>query len=178
LITSNVGSSPISNVALSGWAKAFGKVIRIGESHGSGALAAFEGICDAQLPLIYGVMEARGIFKCLEDIKSTHSPPLLLLKTLTNLEMSQPTLLNLRYSKHRPPPTLVKASQAYIALSVQLRLELPPYLSLLEHGIWKCLLEWSVEYKVTIGEMWDDFGVIYGLRWVWKVGVVMGLGSV
>jgi len=36
----------------------------------------------------------------------------------------------------------------------------------------------GVEYKVTIGEMWGDFGAIYGLRWGWKVGVVMELGSV
>ena len=75
-------------------------------------------------------------------------------------------LLHLDVSKIRPSPSLLEASQSYVALRGQLFTELPQYLRLLHKGITATVVQlsaWQTTfYKGTHahwGELWDALRV-------------------
>src|SRR6185437_17076887 len=66
-------------------------------------------------------------------------------------------LLNIPYSKSRPPPSLVNASQAYLALASAVREEVPVFLVLLEKGVGRVIVAWAKaqeEYWRNVRDVW------------------------
>ncbi len=74
-----------------------------------------------------------------------------------SLEAPHFSLLNLHYSKSRPPPALIEASQNYLALRSQLNSELPAYLKLFDAGVVRCIRLFArrqTEFWVTVRDQW------------------------
>ena len=92
--------------------------------------------------------------------------PLKLLEAMHTLEPLHYGLLNLDVSKARPPPSLLEASQAYVALRGQLFAEFPQYLGLLHKGIAASIVQlntWQTTFykdaHIHWGELWDALRV-------------------
>ncbi|KAG1727681.1 uncharacterized protein EDB91DRAFT_1061026 [Suillus paluster] len=107
------------------------------------------------------------ILPSLQSLKNTSVAPLKLLSALHALQPLHLHLLHLPITrKHRPPETLLQASQSYVALRGQLALELPVYVRLLERGIDGVVLDlargmeafWGVVGE-RWGELWDALRV-------------------
>jgi len=151
------------------WTDAFGRVIGISSDSVSEAFDAFRMVLRAQIIPVCEDLETVVLERLLPQLSllvDSMSDPLRLLEAMHTLEPLHYGLLNLDVSKSRPPPSLLEASQSYIALRGQLFTELPQYLALLHKGITASIVQissWQTAfYKDTHdhwGELWDALRV-------------------
>ncbi|KAF8515335.1 hypothetical protein BU17DRAFT_51746 [Hysterangium stoloniferum] len=151
------------------WSITFGRVIGLGQSHGSEALDLFTEIVASQITPTWVSLDLAiqgTLMPQLTRLHSTTRKPLLLLDHMHALRLQHLQLLDMPISKGRPPNSLVEASQAYLALDVQLRAELPRYIEILEMGFTVCLkqfADWQArfwrEVRAHWVELWDALGV-------------------
>jgi hypothetical protein len=156
-------------VSLYGWADAFGQVIGISSDSVSEAFDAFKMVLRAQIIPVCQDLETvvqERLLPPLSLLVDSMNDPLRLLEAMHTLEPLHYGLLNLDVSKARPPPSLLEASQSYVALRGQLFVELPQYLELLHKGITASIIQlsaWQTTfYKDTQahwGKLWDALRV-------------------
>ena len=155
--------------SLYAWTDAFGRVIGISPDSVSEAFDAFKMVLRAQIiPVcedLQVVVQDRLLPQLSLLVDSMHDP-LRLLEAMHTLEPLHYGLLNLDVSKSRPPPSLLEASQSYIALRGQLFTELPQYLALLHKGITATIIQlsaWQTAFYKDAhthwGELWDALRV-------------------
>jgi len=155
--------------SLYAWTDAFGQVIGISPDSVSEAFDAFKMVLRAQIiPVcedLATVVQER-LLPQLSLLVESMNDPLRLLEAMHTLEPLHYGLLNLDVSKSRPPPSLLEASQSYVALRGQLFAELPQYITLLHKGITASTVQLStwqtVFYKDTHArwsELWDALRV-------------------
>ena len=151
------------------WTDAFGRVIGISPDSGSEAFDAFKMVLRAQVVPVCEDLETvvrDRLFPQLSLLVDSMNDPFRLLEAMHTLEPLHYGLLNLDVSKSRPPPSLLEASQSYVALRGQLFTELPQYLALLHKGITATIIQlsaWQTAfYKDTYihwAELWDALRV-------------------
>ncbi|KAF8588839.1 hypothetical protein K439DRAFT_1334343 [Ramaria rubella] len=151
------------------WSTTFGRVIGLGQPHGSEALDLFTSIVSTQITPIFLSLDTAiqsTLLPKLARLLTTTAQPLLLLEHMHALRPQHLALLDAPISKARPAPALLDASQSYLALDAQLRAELPRYLLLLERGLTACLCQladWQArfwrEVRAQWVELWDALGV-------------------
>lgn len=151
------------------WSATFGRVIGLGQRHGSEALELFTDIVASQITPIWISLEATiqsNLLPKLARLLTTTAQPLLLLEHMHALRPQHLQLLDAPLSKARPATSLVEASQSYLALDTQLRAELPRYITLLERGFTACLgqfADWQARFWKEVREqwveLWDALGV-------------------
>ena len=155
--------------SLYAWADTFGQVVGISTDSVSEAFDAFKMVLRAQIiPVcvdLEKVVQER-LLPQLSLLVDSMNDPLRLLEAMHTLEPLHYGLLNLDAPKSRPSPSLVEASQSYVALRGQLFTELPQYLKLLHKGITAAVIQlsaWQTTfYKDTHahwGELWDALRV-------------------
>ena len=151
------------------WTDAFGRVIGISPDSVSEAFDAFRMVLRAQIiPVcedLETVVQDRLLPK-LSLLVDSMNDPLRLLEAMHTLEPLHYGLLNLDVSKSRPPPSLLEASQSYVALRGQLFAELPQYLALLHKGITATIVQlsaWQTAFykdaHIHWAELWDALRV-------------------
>jgi len=155
--------------SLYAWAVAFGEVIGISPDSVSEAFDAFKMVLRAQIIPVCEDLEKviqERLLPQLSLLVDSMNDPLRLLEAMHTLEPLHYGLLNLDVSKSRPPPSLLEASQSYVALRGQLFTELPQYLALLHKGITAAVLQlsaWQTAFykdaHVHWGELWDALRV-------------------
>ena len=87
----------------------------------------------------------------------TFKSPMRLLNAMHSLETLHFSLLNLHYSKNRPPAAMIEASRNYLALRSQLDSELPAYLKILDAGIVRCIRLFAcrqADFWFTVKDQW------------------------
>jgi hypothetical protein len=87
----------------------------------------------------------------------TMRAPLRVLEAMSTLEPLHYSLLNTNFSKTRPPPALLEASQSYLALRGQLLSELPQYLALLDKITATFIMQlahWQTSYWADVYDRW------------------------
>ncbi|KIJ51253.1 hypothetical protein M422DRAFT_776540 [Sphaerobolus stellatus SS14] len=151
------------------WSVNFGRVIGLGQPHGSEALDLFTEIIAGQITPLWVALDSAihaTLLQKFARLLATTKQPLLLLEHLHALRPQHHQLLDLPISKNRPPNSLVEASQSYLALEVQLRDELPRYIGLLERGFTSCVgqfADWQSRFfreaRARWVELWDALGV-------------------
>ena len=147
-------------VALRQWAIAFAQVIGLSEDQRSEAFDAFVVVVEEQLAPLGGDLESIIQNKLLVDLArlvDSMRAPLRLLEAMNTLEPLHYGLLNINFSKSRPPPALLEASQSYLALRGQLFSELPQYLKLLDKGIASSITQlanWQTSYWADVHDRW------------------------
>lgn len=155
--------------SLYAWADAFGQVIGISPDSVSEAFDAFRMVLRAQIiPVcedLRKIVQER-LLPQLSLLVDSMNDPLRLLEAMHTLEPLHYGLLNLDLSKSRPPPSLLEASQSYVALRGQLFMELPQYLALLHKGIAAAIVQlsaWQTTFykdaHIHWGELWDALRV-------------------
>ena len=155
--------------SLYAWTDAFGPVIGISSDSESEAFDAFKMVLRAQIiPVcedLATVVRGRLLHQ-LSALVESMSDPSKLLEAMHTLEPLHYGLLSLQSSKSRPHPSLLEASQSYVALRGQLFAELPQYIALLHKGITALILQLStwqtVFYKDTHAhwsELWNALRV-------------------
>lgn len=154
----------VSQQYLREWAGCFGKTIGISDEHPSEAFNAFHDVIDRNLiPLcknLEEVMQAEvlsGLARLLDSMKA----PFKLLKAMHELEPLHYSLLNLNYSKHRPSPDMIDASQNYLALRGQLASDLPTYLKSLDKGVVACIRHLAFRQTDFWSEVRDHWGTLW-----------------
>ena len=92
--------------------------------------------------------------------------PLRLLEATHTLEPLHYGLLSLDASKARPPPSLLEASEPYVALRGQLFTELPQHIALVHNGITATIIQpstWQTTFyrdtHVHRCELWEALSV-------------------
>ncbi|KAI5117982.1 hypothetical protein M0805_009199 [Coniferiporia weirii] len=149
-----------SQTHLRAWAIDFGRTIGISDEQPSEAFNAFLDVIDVRLmPLCQELDEVvkNELFPELARLLDTLKAPIRLLAAMHSLEPLHYSLLNLNYSKHRPPPSMIEASQNYMALRGQLASDLPKYLELFDKGIVICIRHFAcrqTEFWSTVREQW------------------------
>ena len=155
--------------SLYAWADTFGQVIGISTDSVSEAFDAFKMVLRAQIiPVcvdLEKVVQER-LLPQLSLLVDSMSDPFRLLEAMHTLEPLHYGLLNLDAPKSRPSPSLLEASQSYIALRGQLFTELPQYLKLLHKGITATIIQLST-WQTTFyndthahwGELWEALRV-------------------
>ena len=151
------------------WTDAFGQVIGISPDSVSEAFDAFKMVLMAQIIPVCEDLETvvrERLLPQLSLLVDSMNDPLRLLEAMHTLEPLHYGLLNLDASKSRPPPSLLEASQSYIALRGQLFTELPQYLALLHKGITASIVQlstWQTAFyndtHTHWGELWDALRV-------------------
>ena len=155
--------------SLYAWAEAFGQVTGISTDSVSEAFDAFKMVLRAQIIPVCADLETvvqERLFSQLSLLVDSMNDPLRLLEAMHTLEPLHYGLLNLETSKARPPPSLLEASQSYVALRGQLFAELPQYLKLVHKGITAAIVQlsaWQTTFykdtQVHWGELWDALRV-------------------
>ena len=155
--------------SLYAWAEAFGQVIGISSDSVSEAFDAFKMVLRAQIIPVCEDLETivqERLLPQLSLLVDSMNDPLRLLEAMHTLEPLHYGLLNLDVSKARPPPSLLEASQSYVALRGQLFAELPQYLKLLHKGIAASIVQlntWQTTFykdaHIHWGELWDALRV-------------------
>ncbi|EGO00583.1 hypothetical protein SERLA73DRAFT_30457, partial [Serpula lacrymans var. lacrymans S7.3] len=151
------------------WAVSFGKVIGLSETQKSEAFDAFMTVVSDELLALSNTLETdikNRLLLDLASLKDSMQAPFRLIDAMNTLEPLHYGLANLNFSKNRPPPALLEASQSYLALRGQLRTELPDYLTLLDKGMAMCVLELSrlqsrfwADVRDRWGDLWDALRV-------------------
>ena len=151
------------------WADTFGQVIGISTDSVSEAFDAFKMVLRAQIIPVCEDLEKvvqERLLPQLSLLVASMKDPLRLLEAMHTLEPLHYGLLHLDVSKSRPSPSLLEASQSYVALRGQLFTDLPQYLKLLHKGIAATIVQlsaWQTTfYKDTHahwGELWDALRV-------------------
>ncbi|KAI0029937.1 Dbl homology domain-containing protein, partial [Vararia minispora EC-137] len=125
-------------LALSSWARGFGKITGLTAADGgSEAYDAFLAIADGELARLSVDASARIIeelFPLIARLHASAAPPRALLDALHALAPSHHALLHHNAAKGKPDKALLDASTAYTALRQQLALELPTFVELLRAG--------------------------------------------
>ena len=155
--------------SLYAWTDAFGQVIGISPDSVSEAFDAFKMVLRAQIIPVCEDLEKvvqERLLPQLSLLVGSMKDPSKLLEAMHTLEPLHYGLLNLDYSKSRPPASLLEASQSYVALRGQLFAELPQYLALLHKGISAAIVQlsaWQTAFykdtHVHWGELWDALRV-------------------
>lgn len=155
--------------SLYAWADAFGQVIGISSDSVSEAFDAFKMVLRAQIIPVCDDLEKvvqERLLPQLSLLVDSMSNPSRLLEAMHTLEPLHYGLLHLDVAKSRPSPSLLEASQSYVALRGQLFVELPQYLKLLHKGIIASVLQlsaWQTTFykdaHVHWGELWDALRV-------------------
>lgn len=187
--------------ALRQWAIGFARVIGLSEEQKSEAFDAFVVVVEEQLTPLSGELESiiqNNLLVELARLVDTMRAPLRLLEAMSTLEPLHYGLLNINFSKTRPPPALLEASQSYLALRGQLLSELPQYLRLLDKGIATSIMQlahWQTSYWADVhdrwGGLWDALRVdgemnagaaeterVWWNRWAEVASVTHGLNIV
>ncbi|KAH8094597.1 hypothetical protein DFH11DRAFT_1682018, partial [Phellopilus nigrolimitatus] len=153
-----------SQAHLRAWAVDFGKTIGISDEQPSEAFNAFLDVIDMRLmPLCQELDEvvAKELLPGLASLLDTSKAPTRLLTAMRSLEPLHYSLLNLNYSRHRPPPTMLEASQNYLALRGQLASDLPKYLELLDKGIVMCIRQFARRQTDFWSSVRDQWGTLW-----------------
>ncbi|KAH8110448.1 hypothetical protein DFH11DRAFT_1803816 [Phellopilus nigrolimitatus] len=153
-----------SQAHLRAWAVDFGKTIGINDEQPSEAFNAFLDVIDMRLmPLCQELDEvvAKELLPELAGLLDTSKAPTRLLTAMRSLEPLHYSLLNLNYSRHRPPPTMLEASQNYLALRGQLASDLPKYLELLDKGIVMCIRQFARRQTDFWSSVRDQWGTLW-----------------
>ena len=155
--------------SLYAWTEAFGRVIGVSPDSVSEAFDAFKMVLRAQIVPVCEDLETvvqERLLPQLSLLVESMNDPLRLLEAMHTLEPLHHGLLNLDVSKSRPPPSLLEASQSYVALRGQLFTELPQYLALLHKGIAAAIIQlstWQTAFyrdtHIHWGELWDALRV-------------------
>jgi hypothetical protein len=147
------------------WTLSFSKVIGISADQGSEAFDAFLHVVEGQLvPLTNKLWEniSERVLKSIAALLATMTKPSKLLARMNEQEPLHHRLLNMPSSpKKRPPPNLLEASTAYLALRTQLLNELPKYIDCLHRGLGVCILRLAEVQK----EHWGDVRECLGDLW-------------
>ncbi|KAH7921646.1 hypothetical protein BV22DRAFT_1018978 [Leucogyrophana mollusca] len=146
---------------LKDWAIAFGKVIGLSEEQKSEAFDAFMGVVADLVNLSHDLeVGIKEIFLAdLASLKESMKAPFKLIEAMNTLEPLHYGLANLNFSKNRPPPALLEASQSYLALRGQLCAELPQYLSLLNTGTGAAVVmfaDMQAQFWAEVRDRWFD----------------------
>ena len=150
-----------SQMHLRAWAEDFGKTIGISDEKPSEAFNAFMELVDTRLLpqcQVLDDMVGKELLPELGSLLDSSKAPLRLLSTMHSLEPLHTALLNLNYSKHRPTPTMMEASQKYLALRGQLAADLPRYLELFDKGIAMCIRRFArrqTEFWSSVRDEWS-----------------------
>ena len=150
--------------SLYAWADAFGQVIGMSPESASEAFDAFKMVLKAQIIPVCNSLEAvvkERLLPQLSLLVDSMTDPLRLLEAMHTLEPLHYGLLNLDVSKSRPPPSLLEASQSYVALRGQLFMELPQYLKLLHRGITATIVQLNA-WQTTF---YEDAHIHWGGLW-------------
>lgn len=147
--------------ALHAWALGFAHVIGLSADQRSEAYDAFLLVIEQQLaPLVHDldlIIQNKLLVELAYLVDSMRAP-LRLLEAMNTLEPHHYSLQNTNFSKSRPPPALVEASQSYLALRGQLFSELPHYLKLLDSGIAASIMQlaqWQTSYWADVRDRWS-----------------------
>lgn len=151
------------------WADTFGQVIGISPDSVSEAFDAFKMVLSSQIIPVCEDLEKvihDRLLPQLSLLVNSMSDPQRLLEAMHTLEPLHYSLLHLDTSKSRTSPSLLEASQSYVALRGQLFAELPQYLNLLHKGIAATIVQlsaWQTTFykdtHVHWGELWDALRV-------------------
>lgn len=143
------------------WALGFAHVIGLSTDQRSEAFNAFLLVVGQHLvPLVQNldlIIKDKLLVELRYLVNSMHAP-LQLLEAMNTMEPHHHSFLNTNISKGRPLPTLVEASQSYLALHDQLSSELPQYLKLLDKGMAASitqLAQWQTSYWADVRDRWN-----------------------
>ncbi|KAB5591604.1 RhoGEF domain containing protein [Ceratobasidium theobromae] len=149
------------------WSRAFARVVDLdvllgGDPQGgSEAVKAFTAVSQSlqDLSRELAAVIKEELVPQLQRLARTTREPLLLLAHMHTLASAHHNLVNTPYSKS-PPPALLEASQAYVALVAQLRDELPRYVDMFERAQGIILLRlsgWQARYFQEAERRWKEF---------------------
>ncbi|TDL16928.1 hypothetical protein BD410DRAFT_730668 [Rickenella mellea] len=144
------------------WATVFSSVLGLEEELSSDAFNAFLNVVDDQLLPLCGALKEiiqHEVLPQLARLIDTMKAPTRLLTAMHSLEPLHHSLLNLNFSKTRPPAALLQASQRFVALRAQLDSELPTYLRLLDKGIVVCIRHFAsrqTQFWADVRDRWGD----------------------
>ncbi|EJD08317.1 uncharacterized protein FOMMEDRAFT_144281 [Fomitiporia mediterranea MF3/22] len=153
-----------SQTHLREWAIDFGRTIGISEEQPSEAFDAFMDTINTRLVALCQELEdvvAKELLPELASLLDTSKAPLRLLTVMHTLEPLHNALLNLNYSRNRPTPSLMEASQKYLALRGQLATDLPKYLELLDKGIVMCIRQFAHRQTAFWSTVRDQWGSLW-----------------
>ncbi|QRV98408.1 RhoGEF domain protein [Ceratobasidium sp. AG-Ba] len=155
------------SVKLLAWSKAFARVVDLdvvlgGDPQGgSEAVRAFTAVAQSleDLSRELAAVIKEELLAQLKRLVVTTREPLLLLSHMHVLANTHHNLLNTPYSKSRPS-TLQEASQSYVALTAQLRDELPRYVDMFERAFGMIVLRlsgWQARFFQEAERRWKEF---------------------
>ncbi|KDN42354.1 hypothetical protein RSAG8_06845, partial [Rhizoctonia solani AG-8 WAC10335] len=155
------------------WSRSFQRVVDLdvllgGDPQGgSEAVRAFSSVAQSLDDLsreLAAVVREELIIRAvpqLHRLGKTSKEPLLLCAHAHTLAGAHYTLVNTPYSKSRPSG-LLEASQSYLALSAQLREELPQYIDMFERALGIIVLRlsnWQSRYFTESERRWREFWI-------------------
>lgn len=150
------------------WSRAFARVVDLdvvlgGDPQGgSEAVRAFTAVAQSLEDLsreLVAVIKAELMVQLSRLVRTTREP-LLLLSHMHVLAGAHHTVVNAPYSKNRPAAQQQSASQAYLALSAQLRDELPRYVAMFERAFGIVILRlsgWQARFFQEAENSWKEF---------------------
>ncbi|KAF7968579.1 hypothetical protein HWV62_30067 [Athelia sp. TMB] len=144
------------------WTAGFGRVVGLSPEQNSESFDAFMGVIEQQLMPLGDDLHSDIQDKFLPSLAllvESMKAPFRSLEAMHTMEPSYHALLNHNFSKGRPPPQMLEASQSYMALRGQLHTELPQYLKLLDKGIAASIIqlaERQTTYWADVREPWGD----------------------
>ncbi|ETW74620.1 hypothetical protein HETIRDRAFT_456197 [Heterobasidion irregulare TC 32-1] len=147
---------------LATWARAFGRALGITPEQASEAFDAFCAVADPQLTALSDALDATLRARLLPPLRAlveSAAPPLRLLDALHALAPAHAALLHHSAARGRPPPALLDASQAYVALRGELRTELPKFLRLVDKALahaLQALAGWQARYWADVRDCWAE----------------------
>ncbi|CAE6428881.1 unnamed protein product [Rhizoctonia solani] len=151
------------------WSRSFQRVVDLdvllgGDPQGgSGAVRAFSSVAQSldDLSRELAAVVREELVPQLHRLGKTSKEPLLLCAHAHTLAGAHYNLVNTPYSKSRPSG-LLEASQSYLALSAQLREELPRYIDMFERALGIIILRlsnWQSRYFTESERRWRDFWI-------------------
>lgn len=152
-------------IALRTWSHSFGTVIGLSAGQGSEAFDAFLDVVERGLLPLASDLEATindRILKDLAHLLMTMNQPFKLIASMNEQEPYHYHLLTAPVNaKNRPPPSLLAASNNYLALRGQLVTDLPTYIGLLHKGL-ATLIRRFAEIQTTFwGNVRDRWGGLW-----------------
>ncbi|KAF8678800.1 RhoGEF domain [Rhizoctonia solani] len=151
------------------WSRSFQRVVDLdvllgGDPQGgSEAVRAFSGVAQGldDLSRELAAVVSEELVPQLHRLGKTSKEPLLLCAHAHTLAGAHYNLINAPYSKSRPSG-LLEASQSYLALSAQLREELPRYIDMFERALGIIVLRlsgWQARYFQESERRWREFWI-------------------
>ena len=158
----------MANNSLIRWAKSFAMAV--------GPPGLRDEHCDALIQLVEAQLSRwcvqlesdvhRQILPQLSRLLDSTEGPRRLLDALSALTPIHRDIVERDISRSRPTPSLLEASNSYVALHTQLSAELPKYLDLLQRGVTAVFCQFSrlqLEYWAAARLLWSDYSNRLGI---------------